>query len=256
MGRGDGVCEFVKLPRVLVIAEIRSDAFGIQKVSAYGRYTGAIGAPSATSSPFDGRAFPFLYLNQSDEAAAEMEDGDPSNPCLDEMQKTKIKHLPSSVRKLRNLETLILEHNFLRESPVEIFNLQRLRHFSVTSYSKAVDPTFHQMDGAEVGGGVGSLTFLQVLRLVEVENGAVGELGKLIQLRSLGIAKLKRGDGHDLCTSIEKMSHFKSSQSFPFVSYPIGIYVVRHQFDGGGEYMQGYDSIHAVIHSLMYDHFN
>ena len=65
----------------------------------------------------------------------------------------------------------------------------------------------------KIKAGIGCLKFLQKLNMVEVNEIAVEvikELGKLTQLRKLGIHKLRREDGKVLCECIEKMKHLES----------------------------------------------
>ncbi|KAF8393984.1 hypothetical protein HHK36_020186 [Tetracentron sinense] len=59
--------------------------------------------------------------------------------------------------------------------------------------------------------GIGSLVNLQELFFIDVNQGGgvVRELGKLSQLRRLGILGLREEDGPELCSSIEKMSNLR-----------------------------------------------
>ncbi|KAL5999811.1 hypothetical protein ACLOJK_038097 [Asimina triloba] len=123
------------------------------------------------------------------------------------LQNTKIKYLPSSVGKLINLETLLLMDNLIRELPVDILKLKRLRHIGVFRGEPDLYFSYNSFHGAKFPSGVGSLRSLQALATVEAESA--GELGKLTQLRDLRLANLRREDGHDLCTSVEKMRHLQ-----------------------------------------------
>ncbi|KAM1368448.1 hypothetical protein PS1_001778 [Malus domestica] len=67
--------------------------------------------------------------------------------------------------------------------------------------------------GVKIHEGIGCLHALQKLSNVEANHGGIKlikELGKLRQLRKLGLKKLKSEDGRALCTSIEKMNHLES----------------------------------------------
>ncbi|CBI37307.3 unnamed protein product, partial [Vitis vinifera] len=91
------------------------------------------------------------------------------------LRKTKVKMLPRSIGKLQNLQTLDLKYSFVEDLPVEINRLQKLRNILCFDFSYNAD-----------------------LRL-----------GKLRQLRKLGITKLSRGNGQRLCASISDMVHIK-----------------------------------------------
>ncbi|XP_058112827.1 disease resistance protein RPM1-like [Magnolia sinica] len=128
------------------------------------------------------------------------------------LENTKIKKLPSSLGKLKNLETLNLKGTFVRELPVEILKLKCLCHLLVYRYSIEYGYyiAFNCADGSKVPAGIGNMRSLQKLTHIEAESGIIRELRNLTQLRRLGIIKLKREDGNDLCTSIEKMIHLHS----------------------------------------------
>ncbi|KAF3455923.1 hypothetical protein FNV43_RR00566 [Rhamnella rubrinervis] len=121
------------------------------------------------------------------------------------LRNTKVEMLPRSIGKLVNLETLDLKHSLVFELPGEIYRLCKLRHllgYNRDYASFGIDWT----KGIKIKAGIGCLKFLQKLYLVEInEIGVIKELGKLTQLRKLGIFKLGREDGKILCQCIEKM---------------------------------------------------
>lgn len=67
--------------------------------------------------------------------------------------------------------------------------------------------------GVRIQGGIGQLQELQKLWHVETNHddglSLIEELGNLMQLRKLGITKLKREHGRALCATIEKMNYLK-----------------------------------------------
>ncbi|XP_058111971.1 disease resistance protein RPM1-like [Magnolia sinica] len=127
------------------------------------------------------------------------------------LENTKIKKVPSSLMKLKNLETLNLKGTFVCELPVEILKLERLCHLLVYRYHiMVVYLPFNSVYGVKVSAGIGHMRSLQKLACIEAESGMIRELGNLTQLRRLGIIKLKREDGNDLCTSVEKMEYLQS----------------------------------------------
>ncbi|XP_022717060.1 disease resistance protein RPM1-like isoform X2 [Durio zibethinus] len=125
---------------------------------------------------------------------------------------TKVTVVPRFIGKLQSLETLDLKHSDVTELPVEVLQLQRLRHLLVYRYEFESYDYFHSKYGFKALEKIGDLQSLQKLCFVEVdlENGILVELGRLAQLRRLGITKLRREDGKKLCLSIEKLTHLRA----------------------------------------------
>ncbi|KAF8402084.1 hypothetical protein HHK36_013036 [Tetracentron sinense] len=130
------------------------------------------------------------------------------------LRRTRIKRLPNSIGKLQNLVTLDLKFTPVSELPSEILKLQRLQYLAVYNCSsQLVKSSFYlNFEGFKVQVGIGGLVNLQKLCYVDVNQGnnIIKELGRLTQLRRLGILKLRREDGMELCSSIEKMSNLRS----------------------------------------------
>ncbi|XP_028759486.1 disease resistance protein RPM1-like [Neltuma alba] len=129
------------------------------------------------------------------------------------LKNTKVKSIPGSIKKLQNLETLNLKHSYVTELPVEILELQRLRHLLVYRYEIESYAHFLSRHGFKLPGPIGCMQSLQKLCFIEVDQGSqdlMVELGKLTQLRRLGIRKLKKEDGAALCSSIQKMTNLRS----------------------------------------------
>ncbi|XP_027360269.1 disease resistance protein RPM1-like [Abrus precatorius] len=129
------------------------------------------------------------------------------------LKNTKVKNIPGSIKKLQNLETLDLKHSYVTELPVEIVELQRLRHLLVYRYEIESYAYFHSRYGFKVAAPIGQMQYLQKLCFIEVDQGSKAlmiELGKLTQLRRLGIRKMRQEDGAALCSSIEKMINLRS----------------------------------------------
>uniref|UniRef100_F6I005 Uncharacterized protein n=1 Tax=Vitis vinifera TaxID=29760 RepID=F6I005_VITVI len=127
------------------------------------------------------------------------------------LRKTKVKMLPRSIGKLQNLQTLDLKYSFVEDLPVEINRLQKLRNILCFDFSYNADLRVDFVRGVHVKEGIGGLEDLQKLDSVDVTYGVpiITELGKLRQLRKLGITKLSRGNGQRLCASISDMVHIK-----------------------------------------------
>ncbi|XP_040366513.1 disease resistance protein RPM1 isoform X2 [Rosa chinensis] len=128
---------------------------------------------------------------------------------LQYVQTNRVKTIPRFIGKLQNLETLDLKHSRVTELPVEILKLQHLRYLLVYRYEFVPYEDFHSTYGFKVLAKIGALKSLQKLCFIEVNQGGsalLRELGKLVQLRRLGIVKMRKKDGKALSSSIEKLS--------------------------------------------------
>ncbi|KAB8855505.1 hypothetical protein FH972_026777 [Carpinus fangiana] len=129
------------------------------------------------------------------------------------LRRTKVKILPKSVGRLQNLETLNVMETIVRELPVEIFRLYKLRHILAHSHDYEIKMSFYSMKGVRVHEGVGCLNDLQTLSLIEANqhgDGLFEELGRLSQLRMLGIGNMTAERGRALCASIQNMVRLKT----------------------------------------------
>ncbi|PIA42511.1 hypothetical protein AQUCO_02000161v1 [Aquilegia coerulea] len=128
------------------------------------------------------------------------------------LRNTNIKMLPKSIGKLKNLETLDLKQTYVSELPAEMTKLKKLRHLLVYRYEVESYLPFHSKQGFKAFVGMGNLVSLQKLSIVEANQGnaIIRELGSLCQLRRLGVIKLKKEDGIDLCSSIQQMRNLQS----------------------------------------------
>ncbi|PON63350.1 NB-ARC domain, LRR domain containing protein, partial [Parasponia andersonii] len=122
------------------------------------------------------------------------------------MRNSRVKVIPSFIGKLQNLETLDLKYCYVNELPVEIIKLQKLRHLLVYRYKFVSYGHFHSKYGFRFPAKMGELKSLQNLCFIEVNQDNIIELGKLHQLRRLGIIKLRKEDGKALCSSIESLT--------------------------------------------------
>uniref|UniRef100_A0A6N2KXM4 NB-ARC domain-containing protein n=1 Tax=Salix viminalis TaxID=40686 RepID=A0A6N2KXM4_SALVM len=122
---------------------------------------------------------------------------------------TMIRELPESIRKLKYLEILDLKGSTVSSLPSGITQLTCLCHLRNYRYSFQSSLFFPDTLGMRVPSGIGRLTSLQKLGGVEVNEDyeSVRELGKLTQLRRLGILKLREEQGMDLCYTLERLKH-------------------------------------------------
>ncbi|KAJ4829444.1 hypothetical protein Tsubulata_006641 [Turnera subulata] len=123
------------------------------------------------------------------------------------LRNTKVNSVPNSIGTLQHLETLDLKHSHVTELPVEILKLQKLRHLLVYRYHSEHDDQVYTKYGFKAPAKIGVLQSIQKLCFIEAEQGSglMIQLGRLNQLRRLGIVKLRKEDGKALCSSIEKL---------------------------------------------------
>jgi disease resistance protein RPM1 len=128
------------------------------------------------------------------------------------LRRTKVKILPKSVGRLQNLLTLNVMETAVRELPIEIFRLYKLRHILAHSHDFEIKSSFDSVRGVKVREEVGCLNELHTLSFIEANHhghGLFEELGKLGQLRMLGISNMTAKRGRALSTSIQNMVHLK-----------------------------------------------
>ncbi|CAK7323837.1 unnamed protein product [Dovyalis caffra] len=117
------------------------------------------------------------------------------------LRKTKVSKLPKSIGKLQNLEFLDVRDSSVEELPVEINRFSKLRYL-LSSHA------------LKIHGSIRYLEFLQTLHRIRLDDDQgvrlINELGKLKQLRKLGIRSLKSEYGRDLCTVLESMTQLQS----------------------------------------------
>ncbi|XP_027183159.1 disease resistance protein RPM1-like [Coffea eugenioides] len=120
---------------------------------------------------------------------------------------TRVERIPKAIGKLQHLEYLNLGKTGVRELPMEILKLQKLRFLRVF---EPVDPSDddYGYHGFKAPSNMGGLLALEVLNYIDASSGStiVKEIGKLTQLRVLGITKLRREDGKELCSSLANLT--------------------------------------------------
>lgn len=124
---------------------------------------------------------------------------------------TRVKTVPKSIKKLQNLEHLHLGQTNVRELPIQVLKLKKLRHLRVFQVGDPSDANYKSY-GFKAPSKIGELFSLHTLLFIDAQNDektVVGEIGKLIQLRELGITKLRRQDGKELCSSLQKLTKLR-----------------------------------------------
>ncbi|KAG5244626.1 disease resistance protein [Salix suchowensis] len=114
---------------------------------------------------------------------------------------------PPELVELIHLRYLSLRRTMIRELPESIRKLKYLEILDLKGSTSSL--FFPDTLGMRVPSGIGRLTSLQKLVSVEVNEDyeSVRELGKLTQLRRLGILKLREEQGMDLCYTLERLEH-------------------------------------------------
>ncbi|KAM4092090.1 hypothetical protein ACB094_06G010900 [Castanea mollissima] len=131
------------------------------------------------------------------------------------LRDTKVQILPKSIGKLHNLETLDLKRSLVSELPMEINGLRKLRYLMAYNRNRDTKYNIDTRHGIKIPKGIRHLESLQKLFNIEATSATlITELGSLAQLRKLTISKLKRENGMDLCTAIQKMSHLRSLEIY------------------------------------------
>lgn len=128
------------------------------------------------------------------------------------LRDTNVKSIPCSIGNLQNLETLDLRNTYVEELPVEILKLHRLRHILVHRVIKEFSISF-EVVGFKTLAGIEALSSLQSLCFIEANQGdadLMKSLGKLKELRRLGVGRLRAEDGIALSSSIEKLRFLRS----------------------------------------------
>ncbi|MED6128027.1 hypothetical protein PIB30_093676, partial [Stylosanthes scabra] len=117
---------------------------------------------------------------------------------------SNIKTIPKSIGNLQNLETLDLKLTNVTDLPVEVYSLTKLCYLNVLT---------KEWNGVKLEKGVGNLTALQKLAILDASDEGgdiVGELKKLKQLSCLKIENVGEKDGISLCNAIESMTNLRS----------------------------------------------
>ncbi|KAK4575634.1 hypothetical protein RGQ29_026553 [Quercus rubra] len=129
------------------------------------------------------------------------------------LRNTQVKKLPKSIGKLQNLETLDLKQTLVFELPIEINRLHKLRHLLAYYHDHGLDFSLASQKGVKIQKGVGCLEELQKLYFVDLNHGGVDlvkDMGKLRQLRKLGVKNLSKETMRALCASIAMMNRLQS----------------------------------------------
>ncbi|KAL7235047.1 hypothetical protein ACSBR1_018515 [Camellia fascicularis] len=122
------------------------------------------------------------------------------------LKRTMVKELPKSIGSLCNHETLDIRDSKIQVLPTGITKLKKLRHLIMYRYNNGDGNQFDYVYGTAAPANICKLTNLQVLSCVEAESDLMKRLRNMMQLKRIGITKLREADEVDLCMAIQKMS--------------------------------------------------
>nr|BAJ97166.1 predicted protein [Hordeum vulgare subsp. vulgare] len=123
------------------------------------------------------------------------------------LRDTQIEYLPKEIGRLQNLEVLDAYNAMLSVLPVEVATLRKLKYLYVLTIPAGANERVLTFDGIQVPKGIGDLTDLLALQLIEANSEVLCQLGCLTKLRTFAIAKVRSGHCVDLCWAIKKMVH-------------------------------------------------
>ncbi|XP_031126525.1 disease resistance protein RPM1-like [Ipomoea triloba] len=130
------------------------------------------------------------------------------------LRRTKLRSVSKSIGRLQNLETLDLKHTNVIELPAELLKLCKLRHLLVYRYQDTWINPWISTQSFNAPFKIGGLVCLQKLFWIQANDTLgikiVSEIGKLTQLRRLGVQKLRQEDGKEFCLSLEKLTNLCS----------------------------------------------
>ncbi|PIN00699.1 Apoptotic ATPase [Handroanthus impetiginosus] len=154
------------------------------------------------------------------------------------LRDTRVKVIPKSIGNLEKLETLDLKRCSVTELPIEILKLQRLRSLLLYSYVNNVSGYYDAVQGFKAPYEIGRLLCLQKLCYIDLADAegdrikTVREIGKLTQLQRLGMIKLRREDGKELCSSLARLTNLRSLSISSFeeeyidLEYPLSLSIL------------------------------
>nr|GMC90905.1 disease resistance protein RPM1-like [Ipomoea batatas] len=114
------------------------------------------------------------------------------------LRRTKLRSVSKSIGRLQNLETLDLKQTDVIELPKEILKLCKLRHLLLYRYQDEWSNPWISMQSFNTPK-IGELLSLQKLCFIQAsDTNVVSEIGKLTQLRKLGVTKLRHEDEDEI----------------------------------------------------------
>nr|GMC80624.1 disease resistance protein RPM1-like [Ipomoea batatas] len=114
------------------------------------------------------------------------------------LRRTKLRSVSKSIGRLQNLETLDLKQTDVIELPKEILKLCKLRHLLLYRYQYEWSNPWISMQSFNTPK-IGELLSLQKLCFIQAsDTNVVSEIGKLTQLRKLGVTKLRHEDEDEI----------------------------------------------------------
>ncbi|XP_027081069.1 disease resistance protein RPM1-like [Coffea arabica] len=163
---------------------------------------------------------------------------------------TRVERVPKAIGKLQHLEYLNLADTRVRELPMEILKLQKFRVLKVYQQVDSSDDDYG-FHGFKAPSNMGALLALEILDNIDAGSGSavVKEIGKLTQLRELGITKLRREDGKELCSSLANLTslHRLSIESIGEGDHDHEIIDLNHHHPSSFSSSSFLQSLHLLI---------
>ncbi|WCJ38500.1 NB-ARC domain-containing disease resistance protein [Euphorbia peplus] len=163
------------------------------------------GLSRASMETICGLQFEFLLVLNLDGEIEYLPDeiGDLVNLKYLGLENSGLNELPRTIGNLQKLHTLdIIMSRNLRELPIEVLNIQQLRHLLM---SRSFD------DGeVRVPKGIKRLTNLHTCSGLYAGDGIASELSALSELRELGVKRVNEEHASELYTAIMKMENLVS----------------------------------------------
>ncbi|XP_066339712.1 disease resistance protein Pik-2-like [Miscanthus floridulus] len=141
---------------------------------------------------------------------------------------SEISYLPSSVGQLGQLQMLDIRYTSIVTTPASITKLKKLQYIRAGPVFSPEDPSAHrsvalkfsdlrrchQLVGVKVMTGIGKLTALHTLGVINVGSaggkGILKELKNLTQLHKLGVSGVSRKNGKVFCSAVSCHSRLES----------------------------------------------
>ncbi|RLM69609.1 disease resistance protein RPM1-like [Panicum miliaceum] len=127
---------------------------------------------------------------------------------------SEIRHLPSSLGHLRQLQILDVRNTSIVTFPASFTKLKKLQYIRGGTITPADLTSPHKRVAVELHAGIEKLTALHTIGVVNVDiargKAILSELRKLTQLRKLGVFGVNIKNSNQFCSAISDHAHLES----------------------------------------------
>ena len=127
---------------------------------------------------------------------------------------SEIRHLPSTLGHLRQLQILDVRNTSIVTFPASFTKLKKLQYIRGGTTTPADLMSPHKRVAVELHVGIEKLTALHTIRVVNVDiargKAILSELRKLTQLRKLGVFGVNKKNSNQFCSAISDHAHLES----------------------------------------------